>query len=77
MRLYKKLHANYLLIDDNRARKIAKYNNINVIGSLGILLLAKKQKMIKRVTPFLDKLEISDLYITKNLLQQVKNIANE
>jgi predicted nucleic acid-binding protein len=77
MLLYKKLNANYLLIDDNRARKIAKFNNINIIGSLGFLLLAKNQKHIMRITPFLDILEKSDLYISQKLIQDIKILANE
>ena len=77
MLLYKKLNANYLLMDDNRARKIAKFNDINIIGSLGFLLLAKNQKHIMRVSPFLDTLEMSDLYISQKLIHDVKILANE
>ena len=77
MFLYQKLNADYLLIDDNRARKIAKCNNINIIGSMGILLLAKKQKIIKQTSPFLDSLEKSDLYIGKKLIIEIKKAANE
>ena len=77
MLLYKKLSAGFLLIDDNRARKIARYNDINVIGSIGILLLAKKQKLIDKVSPFLDRIEKSDLYISKKLIHEVKRLADE
>lgn len=77
MRLYKKLKANYLLIDDNRARKVAKHNHINIIGSLGVLLLAKQENIIEKIAPFLDKLENSNLYIAKKLLYEIKKLANE
>ena len=77
MLLYKKLNANYLLSDDNRARKIAELNNINIIGSIGVLVLAKQQNLIEKVSPFLDKLEKSDLYISPKLLLEVKKLANE
>lgn len=77
MRLYKKMNANCLLIDDNRARKIAKHNQINIVGSLGVLLLAKQENIIKKITPFLDKLENSNLYIAKKLLLQIKKLAGE
>lgn len=77
MLLYKKMNAKFLLIDDNRARKIAKYNDINIIGSLGVLLLAKKKNIISEISPFLDKLKFSDLYIDENLLLEIKKIANE
>ena len=77
MLLYKKLNADFLLIDDNRARKIAKYNDINIIGSLGILLLAKNQNLIEKISPFIEILEKSDLYISQKLLLKVKRLANE
>ncbi len=77
MLLYKKLNASYLLIDDNRARKIAKYNNINVIGSIGVLILAKKQNLIEKITPLLDILEKSDIYISPKLIIKVKKLAEE
>ena len=41
--LYKQLSADLLLIDDARARKVAYLNNLEVMGSLGVLLLAKKK----------------------------------
>ena len=49
MILYKQLNADMLLIDDRKAKRIAKVNNINVIGSLGILLVAKQKKLIKKL----------------------------
>lgn len=77
MLLYKKLNADYLLIDDSRARKIAKFNNIDIIGSLGMLLIAKKHKYIKNILPLLKKLEKSDLYISAELIQGVIKLADE
>jgi len=44
MVLYKSICSDYMLVDDNRARKVAKLNKINVTGSQGILLLAKKSR---------------------------------
>ena len=38
MLLYKELSADYLLIDDKRGRKVAAINQINIIGSLAVLL---------------------------------------
>ncbi len=71
------MNTDYLLIDDNRTRKVAQINRINIIGSLGVLLLAKKQEIINLVSPYLDKLENSELFFDYNLLKQIKQIANE
>jgi len=65
------------LIDDNRARKVAKYNQIKVIGSVGILLQAKKQNLIKKVSFYLERLEDSGLFIDKELILEIKKLANE
>lgn len=45
MVLYKQKSADKLLIDDKRGRKVAKINNINIIGSMGVLLSAKKKRI--------------------------------
>ena len=42
MALYKYLHADRLLVDDFRARKVAGLNGIEVVGSLGMRQFARK-----------------------------------
>lgn len=44
--LYKELGADYLLIDDMKARKLAEHLGINCIGTLGLLLQAKEKGLI-------------------------------
>ena len=41
--LYEERKADYLLIDDNKARIIAESLNINCIGSIGLLIKAKQK----------------------------------
>ncbi len=77
MVLYKKLSADFLLVDDLRARKIAELNGIKIIGSLGILLFGKEKGLISKIKPSLDKLRNSELYISEKLLKQVQDLANE
>ncbi len=77
MALYKRLSANFLLIDDLRARKIARLNDINIIGSLGVLLFGKEKGLIDRIKPILDKLRTSELFISESLLRQIQKLANE
>ena len=77
MVLYKQLQADYLIVDDKRARKIAKLNQIKITGSLGILLLAKQKGLISAVKPFLDQLRTSDIFINENLIVRTLRLANE
>lgn len=77
MVLYKSLNADYLLIDDNRARKIARLNQITITGSQGILLLAKHNGLISQVGLYLDRLEQSDIRISKSLMKKIRELAGE
>ena len=43
MALYCEKQADFLLIDEKKGRKIAAYNGLKVIGTLGILLLSKQR----------------------------------
>ena len=77
MALYKHLHADYLLIDDKRARKVARLNHIQITGSQGIILLAKHESLIEHVAPFINKLRASDIRISENLIQRTLQLAGE
>lgn len=77
MILYKKLNADLLLIDDKRARKIADFNGINTIGSLGVLYEAKISNHIDEIRPALLKIFNSQIYISKSLCNFLLSSAGE
>ena len=77
MALYKELSADALLIDDRRARIIAEHNQINCVGALGLLLLAKQAGKIKEVTPYVQRLRNSSIYYGDALLDRVLQLAGE
>lgn len=77
MALVKQLDADVLLIDDQRARKVAWINNIPVIGSLGVLLLAKQQELVLEVKPHIEALRRSELFFGDSLLDEVLRRAGE
>lgn len=77
MALYKALDADYLLIDDRRARNVARINHISITGSQGILLLAKYKGLITNVKPFLDRLAESNIRIDDRLIRKTLLLANE
>ncbi|QFY44613.1 DUF3368 domain-containing protein [Candidatus Methylospira mobilis] len=77
MVLYKQLSADKLLIDDRRGRKVAKINQIDTIGSLGILLAAKSKGFVPEVAPLLRKIEQSDIYLSPDLIATVLELAGE
>lgn len=77
MLLYKQLAANKLLIDDKRGRKVAKINNISIIGSLGVLLAAKERGLITEIAPLLKLIQQSDVHISDTLIESVLELAGE
>lgn len=77
MILYGELDAELCIIDDYLARKYAKYLNIKVTGTLGLLLKAKEKQLIDSVKPLIDKLMENDFYVSDELYQMILNIAHE
>ncbi|HEY5140544.1 MAG TPA: DUF3368 domain-containing protein [Methylococcales bacterium] len=75
--LYKQLSADLLLIDDARAKKVAYLNNLEVMGSMGVLLLAKKKGLIVTIKPLLTRLRCSDIFISEYLLDQMLVMAGK
>ena len=75
MSLYFEKKADFLLIDEKKGRKIAVYNNMNIVGTLGILLIAKQKGLIKLVKPLLDKLQQSYIRISDELYLKTLNLA--
>lgn len=77
MALYKQLSADVLLIDDHRARVIAEHNQIECIGALGLLLVAKQRGIISALAPYVRKLRQSSIFYGDELLDQVLKLAGE
>lgn len=77
MLLYKEVGADYLLVDDKRGRKVARINQIKTIGSLGVLLQAKRVGLIAAVAPLLSQIVRSPVFLNKELLRTVLELADE
>lgn len=69
--------ADLIIMDDNTAKKTAKYLGLNVTGTLGILLRAKREGKVKEVRPLIDKLIDEGLYIDEQTKQTVLKNAGE
>lgn len=74
--LAQELSVDYVILDDLLARRKAQRLSIQVMGTLGILLLLKKRKLLSaEITWFKIKqlTEQHGLYLSAHLLQQIKN----
>lgn len=67
-----------ILLDEREARQIAQSFGLQVIGTLGILLLAKNQQIIPQVQPLLDAtIDTAQYWVSATLYQQVLRQAGE
>jgi len=69
--------ADLCIFDDLLARKHAKRLNLNLTGTLGIIIAAKQTGFIDSVKPLLDKLIAVDMYISDKLYNTVLSQAGE
>ncbi len=77
MALYRRLGADWLLVDDARARKVARLNGIQVIGSLGVLLLARGNGLVPRIRPLIEAIRASGIYLADSLVEEALRLAEE
>ncbi|RLG30289.1 DUF3368 domain-containing protein [Methanosarcinales archaeon] len=75
--LAEEMNAEVVLIDDLKARKIAKLRGLNVIGTIGVLLDAKEKGVIKELKPLLDELIEKGIRIRRELYDHALELANE
>ena len=66
-----------ILLDDSRARRIAMRLNIKQIGTVGLLLRAKRMGLVEKIKPHLDSLIVNGIYIRQELIDAVLNDAGE
>lgn len=75
--LAKELNADLVIMDEIIGRKYAKDFNLNITGTLGILLKAKEKGLISSVGTLLDNLTEKDTWIHPKLILKVKKLAGE
>jgi uncharacterized protein len=73
-----RLKAEWVLIDDRRARRIAEQAyGLQVKGSVGILVAAKRQGLIPTVRPILESLTTQGYYLSRRVIDRVIEEAGE
>lgn len=66
-----------VLLDDALARRTAQSLSLTVWGTLKLLLEAKSHGLTESITPFVDQLRDSGMWISDDLRQRVLELANE
>ncbi len=65
-----------LLIDERKGRIAAKQQDVNIIGTGGVLIAAKQQQIISKIQPVLDDLIQSGYRISDRLRAQILTYDN-
>ncbi|KQM67371.1 hypothetical protein ASE74_07895 [Pedobacter sp. Leaf216] len=77
MALATEISADLLIIDDAKARRFAKKLELNIIGTIGIILSAKLNGIIPAVKPYIIKIQQTNFRISDLLTSQILKEAGE
>ncbi len=66
-----------VLIDDLKARKFARIKGVKIIGTMGLLLMAKKEGLIKKIKPLISELVSKNIRISTKIAEITLQAAQE
>lgn len=66
-----------ILLDERRGRLVAKHEQLEVLGTVGLLLKAKQAKLIPDVSSLLEKMLENDYRLAPALVSRAKVLAGE
>lgn len=69
--------ADLVILDDNSAKKTAKFLELSVTGTLGVLVKAKQLNYIEKVKPLMNALIANGFFVTQNVYSMVLEQAGE
>ncbi len=66
-----------LLVDDRAARRHAELLGLSVMGTLGVLVLAKRKGLVAEVKPLVEALRQGGHFVSQSALHAVLRVAGE
>ncbi len=61
-----------MVLDDLKGRKISAALDLNFTGTLGIIIKAKRQGLITKIEPYVEKLIAAGIRISSQVLSEIK-----
>jgi predicted nucleic acid-binding protein len=71
------LSAKLLILDDRRARSVARQRGLLVTGTLGVLIAAKHSDLVPAMKPLLDGLLAAGVYLDPQLIARALQLSGE
>ena len=73
----KATQADLVILDDKVARNTARYMDLKITGTLGVIIKSKEKGYIQAVRPVMEKLIQNGLYISPEIQKIVLKAADE
>ena len=71
------IKADFLLIDDLKARKHAKILGLQITGTVGVLVVANRKGLIAEIKPLLEELKKHRFYISEDIYAEALKLCSE
>ncbi len=75
--LASEIEHNYLILDDGDARRFAENLGLKVIGTIGLLIIAKNNGVITSLKHYFDLIQQTNFRISSSILERVLREAGE
>lgn len=70
-------HGAGVLMDDKAGRAVARRLGVAVIGSVGVLVLAKRNGLLPQVRPLLEALVDGGYFLAPDIVKEARRLAGE
>ncbi|MEM8894301.1 MAG: DUF3368 domain-containing protein [Bacteroidota bacterium] len=71
------LSCDLIVLDDLKARKVSEQLQLNITGTIGLIVKAKQSGLIESATVVLDNLQETNFRISKELIREALTQAGE
>lgn len=75
--LSKELNADLVLVDEEKARKVVVIAGFEVMGLMGVLLMAKRYGLLKDIKPLIEELKKKKFRISEDIVAEILKSARE
>jgi len=75
--LSKELNADLVLVDEEKARKVVVIAGFEVMGLMGVLLMAKRHGLLRSIKPLIEELKKKKFRVAEDIVAEILKSAGE